>query len=114
MAPDPPESRVRGHFEVYDTQRPEAVMAFVHPDPIYPPPGGDESLDRRGRQADEAPFFAAFTDIESIVEGPIAEGERVATRATVRCTHTGACGGVPPTGWRIAISFTDIPGSTTA
>lgn len=65
-------------------------------------------MDRHGRQADEAPFFAAFTDIESVVEDQIAEGDRVATRVTMRCTHSGPYGGFQPTGHRIAIPFIDI------
>jgi steroid delta-isomerase-like uncharacterized protein len=99
---------VRRYFEAYNTQRPEAVMAFVHRDHIYHPPGGGTPMDRRGRQADEAPFFAAFTDIESLVEDQIAEGDRVATRVTMRCTHSGTYGGIPPTGRRIGIPFIDI------
>lgn len=99
---------VRRYFEAYNTQRAEAVMAFVHRDHIYHPPGGGVALDRRGRQEDEKPFFAAFSDIESIVEDQIAEGDRVATRVTMRCTHSGPYGGIPPTGRRIAISFIDI------
>ncbi len=103
-----PKSVVRRYFEAYNTQRPEAVTAFVHPDHVYHPPGVAEPMDRRGRQRDEAPFFAAFTNIESVVEDQIAEGDRVATRVTMRCTHTGPYGGVPPTGRRITIPFIDI------
>ncbi len=65
-------------------------------------------MDRSGRQEDEAPFFAAFSDIESIVEDQIAEGNKVATRVTMRCTHTGTYGGIPPTGRRVVIPFIDI------
>ena len=108
MPPEAPKEVVRRYFEAYDTQRPEAVMAFVHPDHIYHPPGGEAPMDRKGRQADEAPFFAAFSDIKTVVEDQIAEGDRVATRVTMRCTHTGPYGGIPPTGRRIAIAFIDI------
>ena len=99
---------VRRYFEAYNTQRPEAVMALVHRDHIYHPPGVAAPMDRRGRQADEAPFFAAFSDIESVVEDQIAEGDRVATRVTMRVTHTGTYGGVPATRRRITIPFIDI------
>jgi len=108
MPAEPPKAVVRRYFEAYNTQRPEAVMAFVHRDHVYHPPGGGAPMDRRGRQADEAPFFAAFTDIESVVEDQIAEGGRVATRVTMRCTHTGRYGGLAPTGRRITIPFIDI------
>ncbi len=108
MLADAPKAVVRRYFEAYNTQRPEAVMAFVHRDHVYHPPGGEAPMDLRGRQADEAPFFAAFTDIESVVEDQIAEGDRVATRVTMHVTHTGAYGGIPPTRRRIAIPFLDI------
>ncbi len=108
MASPNPKAVVRRYFESYNTQRPDAVMTFVHPDHVYHPPGGGPPMDRRGRQADEAPFFAAFSDIESSVEEQIAEGDRVATRVTMHCTHTGPYGGIPPTGRRIVITFIDI------
>ncbi len=108
MASESPKSVVRRYFEAYNTQRPDAVMAFVHPDHIYHPPGVSEPMDRRGRQADEAPFFAAFKDIESVVEDQIAEGDRVATRVAMRCTHVGTYGGIPATGRRVTIPFIDI------
>ncbi len=108
MPSDSPKSAVRRYFEAYNTQRPEAVMAFVHADHIYHPPGVAKPMDRGGRQADEAPFFAAFSHIESVVEDQIAEGDRVATRVTMRCTHTGTYGGIPPTGRRITIPFIDF------
>ena len=108
MAAEGVKSVVRGYFEAYNTQRPEAVMALVHPDHIYHPPGVAEPMDRRGRQADEAPFFAAFSEIESVIEDQIAEGDRVATRVTMRCMHSGPYGGIPATGRRITIPFIDI------
>lgn len=108
MRSEIPKTVVRRYFEAYNTQRPEAVMAFVHRDHVYHPPGVAEPMDRRGRQADEAPFFAAFTDIESVVEEQIAEGDRVASRITMRCTHAGPYHGRAPTGRRIVIPFLDF------
>ncbi len=108
MSSESPKEVVRRYFEAYNAQRPEAVMAFVHPDHVYHPPGVAEPMDRRGRQRDEAPFFAAFKDIESIVEDQIGEGDRVATRMTMRCTHAGSYGGIPATGRRVTIPFIDI------
>ncbi len=103
-----PKDIVRRYFDAYNTQDPKAVMAFVHRDHVYHPPGVAEARDRRGRQADEGPFFAAFSDIESVVDEQIAEGDRVATRVTMRCTHTGLYGGIPPTGRRVTIPFIDF------
>ncbi len=108
MCPETPKTVVRRYFEAYNTQRPDAVMAFVHRDHVYHPPGVADPMDRQARQADEAPFFAAFSDIESVIEDQIAEGNRVATRVSMRCTHTGPYGGIAPTGRRITIPFIDI------
>lgn len=103
-----PKDLVRRYLEAYDTQNPEDVMTFVHPDHIYHPPGGGEPMDFHERKADEAVFFSTFTDIESLVEDQIPEGDRVASRVTMRCTHTGSYQGLPPTGRRIGITFVDI------
>lgn len=108
MPSETPKAMVRRYFEAYNTQRPDAVLAFVHRDHIYHPPGVAAPVDRRGRQDDEAPFFAAFSDLEAVVQDQIAEGDRVATRVTMRCTHTGTYGGIAPTRRRITIPFIDI------
>ncbi len=108
MVPETPKAVARRYFEAYNTQRPDAVMAFVHLDHVYHPPGVAEPMDRRGRQKDEAPFFAAFSDIESVVEDQVAEGDIVATRITMRCTHTGSFHDRPATGRRIVIPFIDF------
>ncbi len=98
----------RRYLESYNTQRLSAVMAFVHPEHRYHPPGGGAPMNRAEREADEQFFFAAFSDIESVVEEQIAEGDRVASRITMRCTQTGSYQGLPPTGRRIAIAFIDF------
>lgn len=108
MAPLSAKTVVRRYFQAYNTQRPEAVMAFVHEDHIYHPPGVSAPMDRRGRQSDEAPFFAAFSEIETVVEEQIAEGDRVASRITMRCTHSGPYHGRAATGRRITIPFLDF------
>jgi steroid delta-isomerase-like uncharacterized protein len=49
-------------------------------------------------------YRSAFSDIEDIVEDMIGEGDRVATRWTLRVTHTGEFRGIPATGKRITIT----------
>src|SRR5215208_1824373 len=49
-------------------------------------------------------YRSAFSDIEDIVEDMIGEGDRVATRWTLRVTHTGEFRGIPATGRRIKIT----------
>jgi len=99
---------VRRYLESYNTQQLSAVMAFVHPDHRYNPPGGGQAMNRDEREADERFFFSAFSDIESVVEEQIAEGDRVASRITMRCTQTGSYQGLPATGRRITIAFIDF------
>ena len=47
---------------------------------------------------------AAFPDLQTTVEQQIAEGDTVATRATLRGTHLGAVFGVAPTNQRLTWS----------
>jgi non-heme chloroperoxidase len=49
-------------------------------------------------------YRSAFSDIEDVVEDMIGEGDRVATRWTLRVTHTGEFRGIPATGKRITIT----------
>ena len=49
-------------------------------------------------------FRLAFSDSEFTVEEQIAEGDRIATRATWQAIHSGDFQGLPPTGKQIAIS----------
>lgn len=60
------------------------------------------------RRRDEMVFFGAFSGIEVVVEDQIAEGDKVANRIMMYCTHTGEYQGVPASGNRIAIPYIDI------
>jgi predicted ester cyclase len=51
---------------------------------------------------------SAFPDIRITVEDQVAEGDKVATRVTVRGTHRGELEGMPPSGKRIEISAITI------
>lgn len=55
--------------------------------------GGPEGLRRELEH-----FLAAFPDLELTLEDMLAEGDRVATRITMRGTHQGALMGVAATG----------------
>jgi steroid delta-isomerase-like uncharacterized protein len=70
-----------------------------------------DSLPEMGR--DEAigffvAFVAAFPDIRHHIEDQVAEGDRVATRLTVRGTHQGDFMGMPPTGRTVEIGAINI------
>jgi steroid delta-isomerase-like uncharacterized protein len=53
-------------------------------------------------------FQHAFSDISNGVEEIIGEGDIVAFRFTIRGTHTGTYGGIPPTGKKIVLAGMDF------
>jgi predicted ester cyclase len=96
------------YFEAYGTGDIEAVMEFIDPHYVLHPGGGGEPMNSFMRKRDEQVFFKAFSNIEAIVEDQIAEGDKVASRITMYCTHTGEYQSVPATGKRITIPYIDI------
>jgi steroid delta-isomerase-like uncharacterized protein len=96
------------YFEAYKTGDIEAVMRFLDPHHVLHPGAGGEpqSLDERKR--DEMVFFAAFSNIDVIVEDQIAEGDKVVSRITMNCTHTSEYQGIPATGKQVKIPYIDI------
>ena len=53
-------------------------------------------------------YRAAFPNTRFDIEDHLAEGDRVATRWTVRGTHLGSLLGIPPTGRQIVVSGISI------
>ena len=49
-------------------------------------------------------FHQAFPDFHSTIEDQIAEGDKVATRWTIRGTHQGEFRGIAPTGKQITVT----------
>ncbi len=49
-------------------------------------------------------FITTFPDLEHTIHESIAEGDVVATRETLRGTHKGEFGGIPPTGKTVVFS----------
>lgn len=78
------------------------VADYVHHDPSLPP-----EL-QRGRDAYLQVikmFVAAFPDLHCTIEDMIAEGDKVATRVTVRGTHRGELMGIQPTGRKVEFTM---------
>ena len=69
---------------------------FVH---SPAPPGG--APDREGFKQFTSMLHTAFPDIRFTVEDVVAEGDKVATRATCRGTHKGEYMGIAPTGKQV-------------
>jgi steroid delta-isomerase-like uncharacterized protein len=67
---------------------------------------GDAPAGPEGQKLVAGMFRAAFPDVHLGVEFMIAEADMVVARWTMRGTHRGAWGGIPPTGKRV--SFTGV------
>ena len=70
------------------------------------PPGVPS--DRDGSKAYLFGFLNAFPDSTWTIDDMIAEGDQVATKKTLRGTHTGPLGDIDPTGQPVTLQFVDI------
>lgn len=68
----------------------------------FPDARGPEGMQRVMSQ-----FFTAFPDMHVEVEDVIAEGNKAASRGVMYGTHQGEFMGIPATGKRIAIGYSD-------
>jgi steroid delta-isomerase-like uncharacterized protein len=100
--------RRRFDEEIVNKKNLAALESFYAPNyvdhaaiPGFPP--GVEGVKQR-----HAAFFAAFPDSQIALEDQIAEGDKVATRFTIRGTHTGEFFGIPPTGKAASVTGIDI------
>ena len=50
----------------------------------------------------------AFPDMHAVIHDQIAEGDKVVTRKSLRCTHLGDFIGIAPTGKAVSIEVIDI------
>jgi len=96
------------YFKAYETGDIEAVMKFLAPNYVLHPGGDGEPMNSKERKRDEIVFFSGFSNIKTVIEDQIAEGDKVASRITMCCTHTGNYRGVSATGKRVVIPYIDI------
>ena len=72
------------------------TAGYTNHDP-YAPPGGFDQGPQAARRVVTL-YRTAFPDLFFTIEDQVAEDDRVATRWTVRGTHSGMLNGMPPTG----------------
>jgi steroid delta-isomerase-like uncharacterized protein len=96
------------YIKAYETGDIEAVMRFVGPDYVLHPGGIEKQMNSDERKRDEMVFFSAFSNIRTAVEDQITEGDKVANRITMHCTHRAKYQGIPATGKRVVIPYIDI------
>jgi steroid delta-isomerase-like uncharacterized protein len=68
------------------------------------PASAAEIRGHEGVRRDLSVYQTAFSDIQITVEDQIAEGDCVATRATLCGTHVEELSGIPPTGNRVTVT----------
>jgi predicted ester cyclase len=70
--------------------------------------GGAAPLDAAANKQRLAGLRAAFPDMKPTIEDLVAQGDRVASRVTVRATHQSAFQGIAPTGKPVTITALEI------
>jgi len=93
---------------VFNQHDPVAAVGLVADDVIDHSgfPGQTPGLE--GMQQRWAALFAAFPDIEVVIDDLLADGDFVVQRATGRATHKGGFFGVAPTGRRVEFKEINI------
>ncbi len=108
MSTEQNKALARRYFEAIDRGDLAALDQILSPDFRYHLPGSPAPLDRAGHRHFLTTFYAACPDLSHTVEDIVAEGDRVATRATDRGTQRGELMGIPPTGKQFTITGINI------
>ena len=83
--------------EVWNAGELAAVEELVHPEyAVEGEPRGPEFV-----RGNVAWYRTVFPDLDSVIEQMVAEGDWVAVRLTLRGTHLGPLGDIPPSGKRV-------------
>jgi steroid delta-isomerase-like uncharacterized protein len=108
MSTEENKALVRRHAELIVNKDLETLFAEISPDfvdhELQPgmPPGIE------GARQFFSMLVTAFPDLDATLEEVLADGDKVATRMTVRGTQNGPFLGIPPTGKHAAWSIMDI------
>jgi steroid delta-isomerase-like uncharacterized protein len=108
MSPEQNKAIARRFFEAYASNDHDALKEVVAPDLVAHMPGSPEPVGREMMLQGISAFNAAFSDRHFTIDDVIAEEDRVATRTTMRATHTGDYQGHSATGRRIEMSGLSI------
>jgi steroid delta-isomerase-like uncharacterized protein len=88
-------------WKAFEANDQDALREILSPDLVTRSPGA-VPFSREAHLQAVAMLGAGFSDCGVTVDEMIAEGDRVATRTTIRGTHTGDLHGYPPSGKQIS------------
>ncbi|MGB9941191.1 ester cyclase [Methanosarcina sp.] len=89
--------------EVFNGKKLATIDELFAPDWVYHGAGGQEIHGPEELKQFLSIYFDAFPDFRADVEDLIAEGDRVASRATCYGTHQGELMGIAPTGRQVTV-----------
>ena len=92
----------RPSWEIVNQHNPDLIDEMYAPDFVWHEPDQDIHGSEEAKQF-VSTFFKAFPDLNVTVEDEIAEGDKVATRWTIRGTHQGDLEGISSTGKQIEL-----------
>lgn len=99
---------VRRNLELWNKRDITAAGETYALDYIYHGPGGQELRGREGIKGLWKVILDAFPDLIATAEDVIAEGDKVASRWTIRGTHTGEFQGIAPTNQKITLPIIEM------
>src|SRR5215212_9523709 len=95
---------MRSFVEFINTASEKLAEELISPDAIFYVPGQPEPMrGPSGYLAIIGMMRGGFPDIQWTLEDMVAEGDKIASRFTMRSTHRGTFFGVPPTGKPIVV-----------
>jgi len=93
----------RRTWEIVNQRNPDLIEESYSPDLVWHEPDQDIRGYEQAKQFVSS-FFDAFPDLNATVDDAMAEGDKVATRYTIRGTHQGATEAFgPPTGRQVEL-----------
>ena len=94
--------------EIYNQGNLSAADELVAATYISHNPAPGEAPGREGLKSFVAYLRRAFADLHVTIEAQVAEGDRVATRYTLRGRQAGEFAGIPPTGKLVTVTATSM------